>query len=161
MQAAGTLVATRSLKMGTIWQNYFKKKGDFNQKFFAVSPFGEFLPKKREKTARNKLAHFQVLVNHLQTLLTLHQLPQFALYITKSCIVSDTIHQIRWIDAIHSCLPMNDCLELKYQLKFVTERSHKRLQNKPCPSLGLSFYHKFSLKSTYTTGAMSWLLHRQ
>jgi hypothetical protein len=51
--------------MGTIWQNYFKKKGDFNQKFFAVSPFGEFLPKKREKTARNKLAHFQVLVNHL------------------------------------------------------------------------------------------------
>jgi hypothetical protein len=42
-------VATRSLKTGTIWQNYFKKKGDFNQKFFAVSPFGEFSPKKKRK----------------------------------------------------------------------------------------------------------------
>jgi hypothetical protein len=32
-------VATHSLKRGTIWQNDFKKMGDFNQKFLAVLPF--------------------------------------------------------------------------------------------------------------------------
>jgi hypothetical protein len=37
---------TPSLKRGAVWRIDFKKKGDFRQKIWAVSPFGDFLPKK-------------------------------------------------------------------------------------------------------------------
>jgi hypothetical protein len=56
-------VVTRSLKWGTIWRIDFQKKGDFHQKIWAMLPVGDFLPKKRKDCS--KLAHFQVLVNHL------------------------------------------------------------------------------------------------
>jgi len=39
-------VVTRSLKRGAIWRIDFKKKEDFRQKIWAVSPFGDFSPKK-------------------------------------------------------------------------------------------------------------------
>jgi hypothetical protein len=45
----------------------------------------------------SKLAHFQVLVNDLQSSLTLHQLPECERYITETCIRSGTVHQIRCI----------------------------------------------------------------
>jgi len=55
-------VVSRSLKRGTIWRIDFQKKGDFHQKIWAVLPVGDFLPKKK---GCSKLAHFQVLANHL------------------------------------------------------------------------------------------------
>jgi hypothetical protein len=39
-------VVTSSLKRGAIWRIDFKKKEDFRQKIWAVSPFGDFSPKK-------------------------------------------------------------------------------------------------------------------
>jgi hypothetical protein len=38
-------VVTRSLKRGAVWRIDFKKKEDFRQKIWAVSPFGDFSPK--------------------------------------------------------------------------------------------------------------------
>ncbi len=40
-------MATRSLKRSALWRIDFKKKGDFRQKIWAVSPFGNFSPKKK------------------------------------------------------------------------------------------------------------------
>jgi len=40
-------VATRSFKRGAFWRIDFKKKGHFPQKIWAVSPFGDFSPKKQ------------------------------------------------------------------------------------------------------------------
>ncbi len=40
-------MATRSLKRGAFWRIDFKKKGDFRQKIWAVSHFGDFSPKKQ------------------------------------------------------------------------------------------------------------------
>ncbi len=40
-------MATRSLKRDAFWRIEFKKKGDFPQKIWAASPFGDFSPKKQ------------------------------------------------------------------------------------------------------------------
>jgi len=39
---------TRSQIKGEVWQILFEKKGNFHENFEAVSPFGEFLPKKKK-----------------------------------------------------------------------------------------------------------------
>jgi len=41
-------VANHSLKRGAVWRIDFKEKEDFRQKIWAVSPFGDFWPKKKE-----------------------------------------------------------------------------------------------------------------
>jgi hypothetical protein len=39
---------TRSQIKGEVWQTLFEKKGNFHENFEAVSPFGDFLPNKKE-----------------------------------------------------------------------------------------------------------------
>ncbi len=41
-------MATRSLKRGAVREIDFKEKGDFRQKLWAVSPFGDFSPKQKK-----------------------------------------------------------------------------------------------------------------
>jgi hypothetical protein len=47
-------VATHSLKGGAVWRIDFKKKGDFRQKNWAVSPFGDFSPPKKRAAGELK-----------------------------------------------------------------------------------------------------------
>ncbi len=42
-------MANHSLKRGALWRIDFKEKDDFRQKIWAVSPFGDFSPKKKKK----------------------------------------------------------------------------------------------------------------
>jgi hypothetical protein len=85
-----------------------------------------------------------IVASHISPLL------QGAPHITRSCIVSDTIHQIRWIHVYTPFFP--DWLSGTERSVNICQRkvvNCKGVQSKHCPSsLGLSVYHKFSLKST-------------
>ncbi len=68
MQAAGTLVATRSLKRSALWRIDFKEKGSFRQNFFAVSPLGKFSPKNKGCTRVLEVNLTNFWIYHFQSL---------------------------------------------------------------------------------------------
>ncbi len=108
-----------------------------------------------------------MLVNYLQSPVTLHQLPECEGYITGTCILSGTVHQIRCIW----------CNTFTFATKWLSETKilvnicqRKEVSCKGCRASiahpwALAVYHQFSLKSMVHNRGLHWatssLVHSQ
>jgi hypothetical protein len=102
-------VVTRSLKRGTIWRIHFQEKGRFSPENLDIVASWPFFASKKKKWRLLQTGSCPSAGKSL--VVASHTSPTSSIcYITESCIVSDTIHQTRWIDVIDSCLSKTEIL---------------------------------------------------
>ncbi len=108
-----------------------------------------------------------MLVNHLQSSLTLHQLPECERYITGTCIPSGTVHQIRciWCNTLMFASEWLSEIKILVNICQRTEVSCKGYRASIAHPWALTVYHQFSLKSMVHNRGLHWatssLVHSQ